>query len=121
MIDQNEDILSKLGIDISHDKINIDINKTRGFFNTLQTTLQSKAETLEKNFSEGKVDMSESAGIKIDKEHIDIDLAKTKSFLEELGKKVEDFAGEVDKAVDQIGLNKPENSEQATKDASSTL
>jgi len=120
MADQNEDILSKLGIDISNDKINIDINKTRGFFNNLQSVLQSKAETLEKSISEGKVDMSESAGIKIDKEHIDIDLAKTKSFLEELGRRIEGFAGEVDKAVDQIGLNKPENSEQKTKDTSNT-
>ncbi len=104
MPEKNEDMLSKLGIDIGNDKINIDINKTRDFFNSLQSMLQSKADDIQKNISEGSIDMADSAGIKIDKEHIDIDLSKTKSFIEELGKKLESFTGEVDKAVEKIGL-----------------
>ena len=106
MAEQNsEDLLSKMGIDISQDKINIDITKTKGFFNTLQHILQEKAEHIEKNISEGKVDMADSAGIKIDKEHIDIDLARTKSFIEDLGNKMEGFLNEIDQSVAKIGLN----------------
>ena len=101
----NEDLLSRMGIDIGKNKINIDITKTKGFFNTLQSMLQEKAEHIEKDISEGKVDMGDSAGIRIDKEHIDIDLAKTKSFIEDLGSKMEGFLGEIDQAVAKIGLN----------------
>ncbi len=101
----SEDLLSKMGIDIGNDKINIDITKTKGFFNALQHMLQEKADHIEKSISEGKVDMADSAGISIDKEHIDIDLAKTKSFIEDLGNKMEGFLGEIDQAVAKIGLN----------------
>jgi len=105
MAEQNEDMLSKLGIDIESGKIHIDINKTKDFFNMLQNTLQSKADDLDKNISEGKVDVAESAGIKIDKEHIDIDLNKTKDFIKDLGSKLESFTGEIDKAVERIGMD----------------
>ena len=104
MAEKNETLLPKLGIDIEDNKINIDINKTRDFFTTLQSALQEKADTIEKSISEGKVDLGESAGIKIDKEHIDIDLAKTKSFIEDLGKKLEGFLDEIDKSVQKIGV-----------------
>lgn len=108
MAEENEDLLSKVGIEINSDKINIDINKIKEFFTTMQSTLQSKAESIEQNISEGKVDMAESVGIKVDKEHIDIDLAKTKSFIEDLGKRMEGFVGEIDKAVDRIGTSDTE-------------
>ncbi|WP_373034137.1 hypothetical protein, partial [Sulfurovum sp.] len=60
------------------------------------------AQNIQKDISEGKVDMAENVGIKIDKENINIDLEKTKSFVEDLGKKIESFLGEIDKAVDNI-------------------
>ena len=59
-------------------------------------------ENIQKDISEGKVDMAENIGIKIDKENINIDLEKTKNFIEDLGKKIEGFIGEIDKAVDNI-------------------
>ena len=102
MAEQNKDLFEKIGIDISNDKINIDINQTKDFFNTLQQTFEGAAQNIQKDISEGKVDMGENVGIKVDKDNINIDLAKTKSFIEELGKKIESFLGEIDKAVDNI-------------------
>ncbi len=103
MAEQDKDLFQKIGIDISSDKINIDINQTKDFFNSLIKTFESAAQNIQKDISEGKVDMSENVGIKIDKENINIDLEKTKSFIEDLGKKIESFVGEIDKSVDNIG------------------
>ena len=99
---KNDDntIFSKLGIDIDADKIHIEINKTKDFFNTLAQQLESSAQHIQKDISEGKLDLGEKVGVKIDKEHIDIDLVKTKSFVAELGKKVERFILEIDKSVE---------------------
>jgi len=102
MVEQEKDLFQKIGIDISNDKINIDITQTKDFFNTLMKTFEGAAQNIQKDISEGKVDMGENIGIKIDKENINIDLAKSKSFIEELGKKIEGFIGEIDKAVDNI-------------------
>jgi len=102
MKEQNNDLFSKLGIDIDSDKINIDIGKTKDFFNSLQSTLQDKADTIQKDISEGKVDMAENVGIKIDKDNINIDLEKTRSFMEDFAKKIEGFMDEIDKAVKNI-------------------
>ena len=102
MAEQDKDLFSKLGIDIDNNKINIDINQTKNFFNTLKQTFEHTAQNIQKDISDGKVDMAENIGIKIDKENINIDLEKTKSFVEDLGKKIEGFIGEIDKAVDNI-------------------
>lgn len=102
MAEENKDLFQKMGIDIENEKINIDINQTKAFFNTLQQTFEGAAQNLEKNISEGKVNMGENVGIKVDKDNINIDLKKTKSFMEEFGKKIEGFLGEIDKAVDNI-------------------
>jgi len=102
MAEQDKDLSSKLGIDISDNKINIDLNQTRNFLNTIKQTFEDTAQNIQKDISEGKVDMAENVGIKVDKENINIDLGKTKSFVEDLGKKIESFLGEIDKAVDNI-------------------
>ena len=102
MKDKNNDLLEKVGVEIGEGKLNIDLNQTRDFFDALKNTFESTAQNLQKDFSEGKVDMAENVGIKIDKEHINIDLEKTKNFIENLGKKIENFIGELDKAVDNI-------------------
>ncbi len=103
MAEQNKDLFSKLVIDIDDNKINIDIKQTKIFFNTLKKTFEAAAQNIQKNISEGKVDMSENIGIKIDKENINIDLEKTKSFIEDFGKKIENFIAEIDKTAENIG------------------
>jgi uncharacterized protein YpuA (DUF1002 family) len=99
---EKEEIFKKIGLDVSEDNINIDLTKTKDFFNTLQDKLHEKAENLEKDISEGKVDLDDDMGIKIDNEHINIDLKKTKSFIEEFGKKIEDFLGELEHTVGKL-------------------
>ncbi len=102
MAEQDKDIFSNMGIEIADDKIDINLTQTKDFLNTLQQTLETTAENIQKDISEGKVDMSQNVGIKIDEEHIDIDMKKTKRFIEEMGRKIEHFLGEIDKVVDNI-------------------
>lgn len=102
MENEKNDLFKKLGVDIGDGKINIDMNQTKDFFSSLQSLVEGATENIQKNLSEGKVDMGENVGIKIDKENINIDLEKTKSFIENLGKNIEVFVGEIDKSVENI-------------------
>ena len=99
---EKKEIFEKIGLNVSDDNINIDLGKTKDFFNSLQKRLQEKAETIEKDLTEGKIDLEDHMGIKVDGEHIDIDLKKTKSFIEEFGKKIEHFLGEIDHVASKL-------------------
>jgi hypothetical protein len=99
---EKKEIFKKIGVDVSEDNINIDLGKTKDFFNSLQNTLEEKAENIQKDISEGKIDLEENMGIKIDGEQIDIDLKKAKSFIEEFGKKIEHFLGEIDHVASKL-------------------
>mgnify|MGYP000156108783 CR=1 FL=1 len=55
---EKKEIFEKIGINVSDDNINIDLGKTKDFFNSLQNTLEEKAETIEKDLSEGKIAVS---------------------------------------------------------------
>ena len=98
----NNDLFSKMGVDLGDGKLNIDLNQTRDFFNALKETFEGKAQEIQKDISEGKVDMAENVGIKIDKENINIDLNQTKNFVESFGKKIEGFLVELEKSVEDI-------------------
>ena len=111
MATQEQDLFKKIGIDIEDEKISIDLGKTKSFFNSLQQMLQQKAQAVQKDLQEGKLDMKESVGIKIDDEHIDIDLGKTKQFFETLGKQIEGFVSELDKTVENT-VKKIENTKE---------
>jgi uncharacterized protein YpuA (DUF1002 family) len=100
----NNDLFSKMGVDVGDGKLNIDLNQTRDFFNALRETFESTAQNLQKDLSEGKVDMAENVGIKIDKENINIDLNQTKDFVESFGKKIEDFLAELEKSVNEMDV-----------------
>ena len=102
MAEQNNDLFQKMGVDIGEGKLNIDLTQTKDFFNALRETFEGKAQELQKDISEGKVDMAENVGIKIDKENINIDLEKTKSFMESFGQKIEGFLAELEKSVKEI-------------------
>ena len=102
MSKQNNDLFSKMGVEVGDDKLNIDLTQTKAFLNALKETFEGKAQEIQKDISEGKVDMAENVGIKIDEEHINIDLKKTKSFIEDLGKKIEGFVAEIEKSVENI-------------------
>jgi hypothetical protein len=101
-IDADDDLLGRLGIALGGEKIEIDLNKTKGFFDTLHNTLKSKAEKLQNDITEGSIDLGENVGIKVDDERIDIDLSKTKSFIENLGNTVAGLVQQIDGAVKDI-------------------
>jgi histidinol dehydrogenase len=96
-------IFSKLGIDIEDEKINIDLNKTKSFFDALQETLKEKSEKIQDDIAKGSVDLGENVGIKVDDQHINIDLGKTKSFIDDLGKKAESFVADIDDVLKGFG------------------
>ena len=98
----NNDLFSKMGVDVGDGKLNIDLNQTRDFFNALKETFEGKAQEIQKDLAEGKVDMAENVGIKVDKEKINIDLNQTKNFVESFGKKIEGFLAELEKSVEDI-------------------
>jgi formiminotetrahydrofolate cyclodeaminase len=98
----NNDLFSKMGVEVGDGKLNIDLTQTKDFFNALKETFESKAEEIQRDISEGKVDMAENVGIKIDKENINIDLNQTKNFVESFGKKIEGFLAELEKSVEDI-------------------
>ncbi|WP_294959177.1 hypothetical protein [Sulfurovum sp.] len=104
---EKEELFKKIGVDISDEKIDIDLVKTKDFFNTLQDKLQKKAESIQQDVLEGKIDLKDDIGIKVDDEHMDIDLKKTKSFIEAFGTKIEHFLAELDRTAEQIA-KKPE-------------
>jgi hypothetical protein len=99
---EQQDLFEKIGVDIEGEKINIDLGKTKAFFDALQSRLTEKAQNLQQDIAEGRVDFGEQVGIKVDSEHINIDLEKTKNFMADLGKRFEGFLGEIDKAVKEI-------------------
>jgi len=106
MEEKKENILSMLGINIANEKIDIDLNKTKSFFESLQDTLEKKSEDLSQSIKEGKVDLQDSVGIKVDDEHISLDLKKTKSFFENLTNKVEGFVKDLDSTFSEFKDNK---------------
>ena len=112
MAEEREDLFKKIGVDISEEKINIDLGKTKAFFSTLQNVLQQKAEKIQQDISEGKIDLGDEVGIKVDNEQINIDLKKTKSFIETLGSKLENFIADLDRSVEDIGMEHNESKEK---------
>ncbi len=99
---EGEALFDTLGIEVGEGKLNIDLTKTKSFFDALQSTLAAKAEKLQEDIAQGSVDLSEDVGIKVDNEQINIDLTKTKSFIEALGNKVAGLVQGIDQAVKEV-------------------
>ena len=89
--------LDLLGIKLEDGKIEIDTNKTKGFFESLQKSVEKKAEDI----SAGKVDL-ESVGVKVNDEKIEVDLNKTKSVLDDIAKKAKNFVEMLDKSFSDL-------------------
>lgn len=87
--------LSNVGIEMNENKIVIDTNKTKDFFQNLGKTFENKILKFTQDLEKGVVSEKE-AGIKIDESHINIDLNKTKDFLEKWTKKMQSFIKEFD-------------------------
>lgn len=97
---QNEK-LSNIGINIDQNKITIDTDKTKDFFQKLTQGFEDKIRKITQDIERGVIDHKD-AGVKIDENHIDIDLNKTKDFLELWGKKMQSFVKEFDTMAKEI-------------------
>ncbi len=96
--------LSPIGIEIQENKITIDANKSKDFFQTLNKNLEKKVIQLTQKFKKGIIDEKE-AGIHIDDTHININLNKTKGFLETWGKQLQGIVkqfGNITKEIEQL-------------------
>jgi len=100
---QQNEKLSKVGISLHDNKITIDTDKTKDFFQSIGTLLEEKMKTITKEIQSGLID-EKSAGVKIDETHINIDLNKTKDFLEAWGKKMQGFVNEFDTIAKEINI-----------------
>jgi len=111
MENNQEDILKLLGIKIDDGKFELDINKTKSFFENLQTTVEQKVEDINRSIQEGKLDLKNSVGLKVQDQKIELDLNKTKNFLEELSNKAQNFVNMIDKSVSNFSSKKENGSE----------
>jgi len=96
--------LNQMGIDMHNGTITIDTNKTKDFFNALNTKMEMQMKKISDDLQKGIIDAQEE-GIQISDERITIDLNKTKNLLEVWGKKIQNFAKEFDEVAQTLEMN----------------
>ena len=79
-----DDLLKKMGLDLSEKKIAIDINKTNNFFEQLEIEMHGKVEKIEKQIENAEINFTKGIGIEITEDKIGIDLNKTRNMLQEI-------------------------------------
>ncbi|MDD5406173.1 MAG: hypothetical protein PHE73_04420 [Sulfurovaceae bacterium] len=103
---ENKNILSDMGIDVSSDKIAINTGKTKDFFGNIQQQIKDKAQNIGQHIKEGDTEMAKNIGVKLDDEHMEADLHKSRSFIEEIGTKIEHFLANLEKSVEDFTTKK---------------
>ena len=96
--DNDDKILSKIGISTDKDKIIIEPKKTKAFFDKLTKTLEKEAKKFESKVD--KIDKKD-IGIEASKDKITIDVNKTSNFLKNFAKELENVAKDIDKVVNE--------------------
>ncbi|MGW8169356.1 MAG: hypothetical protein ACWGHH_05075 [Sulfurovaceae bacterium] len=104
--EENQNILSDMGIDVSEDKIAIDTSKTKDFFGNIQQQIKDKAQNIGQNIKESGENLAQNIGVKLDDEHIEVDLNQSRSFIEEIGMKIEHFLASLEKSVEDFAKKK---------------
>ncbi len=99
--------LSKLGITVQENKITLDPQKTKDFFETFAKELNKKVKKVTEELQEGSP-LQKDAGIQISESQINIDLNKTKDFLNNWGKKMRSFIKEFDKIAQEFKIDSNE-------------
>jgi hypothetical protein len=99
---QKENLLSKIGINLSSEKISIDTTKTKEFFGNIQESIKDVAKNIEESTKDDTVDFPQNVGVKIEDEHIELDLHRTKHFIDEIGKKIEHFIAGLEHSVEEL-------------------
>ncbi len=96
--------LSKLGVTVEENKITLDIDKTKDFFETFAKDLNTKLKKITEKLQDESL-MEKDAGIQVDETHINIDLNKTKDFLKEWKKKMQRFIKEFDDIAQELNID----------------
>lgn len=96
--------LNNMGIRMDDGTVTIDTNKTKEFFNDLNTKMAAQINKVSEDMEKGIVDIKE-AGIEINEEHIHIDLNKTQNLFEDLAQKIQIFVEEFDTATNKVDTN----------------
>ena len=95
---RDDNLLHKIGISATEEKIVIEPKKTKEFFEKLAKTLEKNAKELE---SKGEKIKDEDIGISAHKDKITIDLNKTRTFLEKFSKELENIVKDIEKAINK--------------------
>jgi Tfp pilus assembly protein PilV len=96
--------LNQMGVEMHNGTITIDTNKTKDFFNALNTKMEIQMKKISDDLQKGIIDAQEE-GIQVTDERITIDLNKTKNLLEVWGKKIQSFAQEFDEVAQTLEIN----------------
>ena len=102
-ISPNNAKLSKIGISIQENKITLDTEKTKDFFENFAKNISNSLEKASKELQQGTL-TEDDAGIHIDEHTINIDLNKTKDFLQEWGEKMQGFIKEFDTIAQDLNM-----------------
>jgi len=105
-VQEEQSKLSQMGFKKTSDnKIIIDINQTKNYFQMLAQQMQSKVEEMNHELENGDLQEKE-VGIEVNQTHINIDLNKTKQFLDNLGKKMQGYIHEFEGMVQELNSTK---------------
>jgi len=99
--------LSNIGITIDKNKITLDTNKTKEFFQNISQIFGNKLKKITQDLEKGILD-EKCAGVNIDKTHVNIDFNKTKNFLDAWDRKMQGFVKEfndISKVIDTQAPN----------------
>jgi len=88
---QAEDLLKKLGFDLTNEKIIIDINKTTSFFENMEQEIERESKEIEKKIKNSQLDFTKDLGIEISEDKIGIDLNKTRNMFQGMNSLVKDI------------------------------
>jgi hypothetical protein len=83
-VQQEADMLNRLGFEFKEEKIIIDINKTSHFFEMLELQMEKKVKEIETKIMNADINLSKGMGVQIEGDEIGIDLNKTKNMLQQI-------------------------------------
>ena len=86
-----QDLLKKLGFDLTNEKIIIDINKTTSFFENIEKEIEKESQNIEAKIKKHELDFSKDLGIEISQDKIGIDLNKTRNMFQQMNSLVKDI------------------------------
>jgi hypothetical protein len=102
--EQNDTKLSKIGITMDKDKIIIDTNKTKEFFQDITNKIGKKIKKISQELQEYTLKYKEM-GVDLNKSHIHIDLNRTKDFIDDWDKRMQEVVKEFETIAKEIEDN----------------